>query len=133
PPESSPTRSAAPAAPPFSHALLPAPRRRVRGPCPGPDDPPLAAPPPDLVPRRICALSGLAATELCPSVETEWLPTDRPLSSCRWHRHRQGRVVVSWPPRYRAWAREHGRLDLTTIAEASRPSEGASPRAAEAA
>ena len=40
-------------------------------------------------------------------------------------------VVVSWPPRYRAWAREHGRLDLTTIAEASRPSEGASPRAAE--
>jgi len=118
---------------PIFHDVLLAAQRRVMGRWPGPDDPPLAAPPPDLVPRQICALSGLAATELCPSVETEWLPTDRPLSSCRWHRHRQGRVVVSWPPRYRAWAREHGRLDLTTIAEASRPSEGASPRAAEAA
>jgi membrane carboxypeptidase/penicillin-binding protein PbpC len=42
-------------------------------------------------------------------------------------------VAVSWPPRYRAWAREHGRLDVTTIADARRSSEGASPRTAEVA
>jgi penicillin-binding protein 1C len=118
---------------PIFHDVLLAAQRRVMGRWPGPGDPPLAAPPPELGPRQICALSGLAASELCPSLETEWLPTDRPLSSCLWHRRRQGRLVVSWPPRFRAWAREHGRLDAPTIADTRRPNEGTSSRAAEAA
>jgi penicillin-binding protein 1C len=118
---------------PIFHDVLLAAQRRVMGRWPGPGDPPLAAPPPELVPRQICALSGLAATELCPSLETEWLPTDRPLSSCVWHRRREGRLVVSWPPRYRAWAREHGLLDATTIADARRSNAGASSRAVKVA
>jgi penicillin-binding protein 1C len=103
-------------------------QRRVMGRLPGPDDPPLAVPPPELAPRSICALSGLEATELCPAVETEWLPADRPLVSCRWHRRRGARVVVSWPPPYRAWAREHGLLDVPTIADTRRADDGASSR-----
>src|SRR5439155_278786 len=98
---------------PFSHAVLLPARGRVGGRGPGPDDPPLAAPPPDLVPRQICALSGLAATELCPSVETEWLPPNRPLSSCRWHGRRQVRVVVTLVTRHGTWTRVHGPLGHT--------------------
>ena len=113
---------------PIFHDVLLAAQRRVTGRLPGPDDPPLALPPPDLIPRSICALSGLEATELCPSVETEWLPAGRPLVSCLWHRRRGGRVVVAWPPRYRAWAREHGLLDAAPLTSASRAAEAAPSR-----
>ena len=112
---------------PIFHDVLLAAQRRVTGRLPGPDDPPLAAPPPELAPRSICALSGRDATEHCPSVETEWLPVDRPVVSCRWHRRRGGRVVVSWPPQYRAWARERGLLDTAPIAEARPPHALAAP------
>jgi penicillin-binding protein 1C len=113
---------------PIFHDVLLAAQRRVTGRLPGPDDPPLAVPPPDLVPRPICALSGLEATELCPAVETEWLPAGRPPVSCRWHRRRAGRVVVAWPPRYRAWAREHGLLDATAVSSPPRAAEAAPAR-----
>jgi len=115
---------------PIFHDVLLAAQRRVTGRLPGPDDPPLALPPPELVPRSICALSGLEATELCPSVETEWLPAGRPPVSCRWHRRRGGRVVIAWPPRYRAWAREHGLLDAgaAELSSAPRAAEAAPPR-----
>jgi penicillin-binding protein 1C len=100
---------------PIFHDVLLAAQRRMTGRLPGPDDPPLAAPPPELAPRAICALSGREATALCPAVETEWLPAGRPVASCRWHRRQGGRVVVSWPAPYRAWAREHGLLDVTPV------------------
>jgi penicillin-binding protein 1C len=100
-------------------------QRSVAGRLPGPDDPPLAAPPDGLVPRPVCALSGLDATELCPAVETEWLPADRPGVSCAWHRRRGGRVVVAWPAKYRAWARQHGLLESASGAPPPPPARGA--------
>jgi penicillin-binding protein 1C len=103
---------------PIFHDVMTAAQQAVTGRLPGPGDPPLATPPRDLVPRAICALSGREATERCPAVETEWLPVDRPATSCLWHRRRGGRVVVSWPPTYRSWAREHGLLDPAAIVEA---------------
>jgi penicillin-binding protein 1C len=102
---------------PIFHDVMIAAQQAVTGRLPGPGDPPLAAPPEELVPRAICALSGREATERCPAVETEWLPRDRPATSCRWHRRHGGRVVVSWPPKYRSWAREHGLLDPAAIVE----------------
>jgi penicillin-binding protein 1C len=114
------------AAPVFHDVLLAA-QQRVMGRLPGPDDPLLVAAPAELVPRSICALSGREATRLCPAVETEWLPADRPLPECLWHRRHGGRVAVSWPPRYRSWAREHGLLDTATIVETGRE-DGPSPR-----
>jgi penicillin-binding protein 1C len=43
---------------PIFHDVLLAAQRRVMGRLPGPDDPPLAFPPSELVPRSICAISG---------------------------------------------------------------------------
>jgi hypothetical protein len=61
----------------------------------------------------ICALSGREATPFCPRLETEWIPADLPAAPCRWHRRQTGRVVVDWPPAYRAWARQQGLLAST--------------------
>ena len=115
---------------PIFHDVMMSAQRAATGRLPGPDDPPLAAPPEELVPRAICALSGREATELCPAVETEWLPADRPATSCRWHRRLGGRVVVSWPSRYRSWAREHGLFDRAAMAEPPRERDSSSRPAA---
>jgi len=66
--------------------------------------------PSGLAPRVLCALSGREATAYCPRLETEWIPIDRPAALCRWHLPQRGRVVVDWPPAYRAWARQQGLL-----------------------
>src|SRR5262249_53331208 len=115
---------------PIFHDVLLAAEQRVMGRLPGPDDPPLGAAPPGLVPRSICALSGREATELCPAVETGGPPGAGALGSCLGPRRRAGRVVIAWPPRYRSWAREHGLLDTAAIAE-TRP-QGAPPARAAA-
>src|SRR5712691_1744579 len=69
--------------------------------------------PRDLVPKTMCALSGREATALCPRVRTEWLAAGGAPGPCRWHRHAGTRVVVAWPPEYRAWARAQGLLEAT--------------------
>ena len=56
---------------------------------------------------------GARRRALCPRLETEWIPADRPAAPCRWHRRQSGRVVVDWPPAYRAWARQQGLLAST--------------------
>jgi penicillin-binding protein 1C len=94
---------------PIFHDVMLAAQARVGGRSPAPDDP-LVDRPLDLTPRTICALSGRDATEYCPRLETEWIPGDRAAAPCRWHRLRRDRVVVDWPPIYRAWARQQGRL-----------------------
>ena len=77
--------------------------------------------PRDLVPRTICALSGLEATALCPRVRTEWLAAGGPPGPCRWHRLAGTRVAVAWPSTYRAWARGQGLLDATVPAPPAPP------------
>ena len=97
------------AAPIFHDVMLAAQARagrRVAG-----RDGPVVDRPADLRPRAICALSGRDATAYCSRVEMEWIPADRPAAPCRWHQPVSGRVVVSWPPAYRAWARAQGLLD----------------------
>lgn len=74
------------------------------------DAPTLLAPPPTLVRRRVCALSGLAPTQACPVTVEELLRRKAAsLPPCHWHRRTaDGRGVVHWPARYRAWAAELG-------------------------
>jgi penicillin-binding protein 1C len=105
---------------PIFHDVLLAAQRRVGGGLPTGAET-VVPRPSDLVPRAVCALSGRPATPFCPRVETEWLPVSRPLKDCAWHQRRQGRVAVSWPPVYRAWARARGLLDPTAP-----PADGAS-------
>ena len=110
------------AAPIFLDVLLAA-ERRVSGRLPEASDPPLALPAPGLARRSICALSGRGATEACPRITSEWLPTGD-LPPCQWHRHQGGRTIVDWPPVYRAWARARGLVAPVRAASAShrRPS-----------
>ncbi len=70
----------------------------------------LRPPPADLRRVRVCALSGKAATPVCPaSVEELLRPADAALPPCDWHaRTADGRTVVRWPAAYRAWAAAAG-------------------------
>jgi penicillin-binding protein 1C len=92
---------------PIFHAVLEAAQRRVTGRLPSEQDPPLASATPDLEPHSLCALSGLASTPACPSLQTEWLPLPTRLAACSWHRSEEMRAVA-WPPEYQAWARGRG-------------------------
>ncbi len=105
---------------PIFHDVMLAAQARIGGRVPAAEDP-LVDRPSDLAPRAICALSGRDATEYCPRLETEWIPIDRPAAPCRWHRRLHDRVVVSWPPAYRAWARQQGLMSSTPAAFAPFP------------
>jgi penicillin-binding protein 1C len=113
---------------PIFHDVLLAAQRRVAGRLPEPGDGPLAAPPPGVERRMICALSGRAATPLCPRVEWEWLPAG-PFAPCAWHRHDAGRTVVDWPPAYRAWAAGRGLVARVTRAASTPPARQGPSRA----
>jgi penicillin-binding protein 1C len=70
--------------------------------------------------RRICALSGMAATPSCPSVVDEYAAADG--LPCAWHRG----STVSYPAEYQAWFAatfRQGELDYH-----SRPLEVLQPR-----
>ena len=111
---------------PIFHDVMVAAQQRLGARLPAADDP-LVARPSDLEPRAICALSGREATALCPRIETEWIPADRPLAACGWHRRAGARVVVSWPPAYRAWARQQGRADAAMAAPIPANAQGTMP------
>jgi penicillin-binding protein 1C len=112
---------------PIFHDVLVAAQARVGGGLPAGGETVLSRPP-DLAPHAVCALSGRAATPLCPRVETEWLPASRPRPECAWHHRRRGRVAVAWPPVYRAWARARGLAEATTRVEDSAAEASATPR-----
>jgi penicillin-binding protein 1C len=76
--------------------------------------------------RRVCALSGMAPTEACLSVISEYRYHGEEGEPCTWHRMVNGRGEIVYPAEYQAWftasARE-GSLDYS-----SRPLEIISPR-----
>lgn len=51
---------------------------------------------------KICALSGMSATEDCPSVTDEYCSTEPPL--CTWHSQKNGLFTVCYPSQYQHWA-----------------------------
>jgi hypothetical protein len=68
--------------------------------------------------RAVCALSGSAATPLCPAQILEWVPEGAPPAPCTWHRQTRRGVVVEWPPEYRAWAAGEHLLDSVVVSAA---------------
>jgi penicillin-binding protein 1C len=91
---------------PIFHAVMNAAQRRVANDFVAELAPPIVEAPAELERRRICRLSGLAESEHCNAVMSEWKRVDAPIEICSWH----GRSGVSWPAEYRAWAGERGLL-----------------------
>jgi penicillin-binding protein 1C len=58
--------------------------------------------------ERICALSGLRATNDCPGLDEWFLPGTAPAQYCDWPQ--QGGVV--WPAEYMEWAEQNGRGEV---------------------
>jgi penicillin-binding protein 1C len=96
---------------PIFHDVMMAAQEHVSGRLPGETDATLGEAPVGLSSHPICLLSGLRATEDCPSVGPEWLRDGRLPARCTWHRAVSGRTAVVWPARYRAWARAQGLVD----------------------
>jgi penicillin-binding protein 1C len=59
--------------------------------------------------REICALSGSAANEWCPTRRTEWTPSESSPTLCSWHHLTDEGVHTYLPAEYAAWkSRFHG-------------------------
>jgi penicillin-binding protein 1C len=99
---------------PIFHDVLLAAEAHVAGRLPEGADA-LAAPATGLQATRICALSGRRAGEWCPAVEREWLPGDSAPGACAWHRPAGGRVAVTYPAAYRAFAPALGLPDHVAL------------------
>jgi len=96
---------------PIFHAIMLAAMHRVAGIPPSSAAAATVAQPEATERRRICALSGMAASPWCPATSDEWLPAEAGDGGCAWHRPTPRGVVVDWPAEYRAWASTERVLD----------------------
>jgi membrane carboxypeptidase/penicillin-binding protein PbpC len=80
----------------------------VRGVLPIGSSDALIAPPPELHRHEICAVSGLAAGDACPTRAMEWLSDADASQRCTWHHQMDGGVLTVWPVELRDWARKEG-------------------------
>ena len=90
---------------PIFHAVMLAAERRATG-SHAFSDLSIVNPAADSVRREICALSGLAANQWCPTRRHEWTPAEREPLPCSWHHMSEEGPLTIWPPEYRAWAAE---------------------------
>jgi penicillin-binding protein 1C len=88
-------------------------------------------------PLTVCALSGMEATDACPSTTVEHLPADAVIEPCSFHVRggETGAVRVVYPEPYRSWAARFGRTAGTgrTGGAAEDTAENGARRSAEAA
>ena len=89
------------AAPIFRGVMLAAERRATGGSFRQDDVLPASE---DSAEQEICALSGHAANDWCPTRRREWVAAERPLMPCNWHVAIGAGVVTNWPAEYRSWA-----------------------------
>lgn len=68
------------------------------------DTAPVLAPTNDVRRQSLCAMSGLAAGDACPTRVDEWVPKEAQLGRCTWHHASDEGVITVWPEEYRAWA-----------------------------
>jgi penicillin-binding protein 1C len=90
---------------PIFHAVMLAAERRATG-SHAFSELGIVSPTADSTRREICALSGLAANQWCPTRRHEWTPAERELLPCAWHHMSENGPLTIWPPEYRAWAAE---------------------------
>jgi len=90
---------------PIFHAVMLAAERRATG-SHAFSELSIVSPAADSTRREICALSGLAANQWCPTRRHEWTPAEREPLPCGWHHMSEEGPLTIWPPEYRAWAAE---------------------------
>jgi penicillin-binding protein 1C len=95
---------------PIFHAVMMAAEQKVAGQLSDTGSA-LATPPPNVVRRQVCALSGMAANPWCPSKTAEWLPSEEPDVPCSWHHESDEGLLTVWPAAVRQWAAQHGLAD----------------------
>jgi penicillin-binding protein 1C len=61
-------------------------------------------PPAGLEEATICTLSGMRASDWCPSKAREWVVAAANASTCSWHHQTDEGVITIYPPEYRSWA-----------------------------
>jgi penicillin-binding protein 1C len=88
---------------PIFHAVMLAAEQRARSGVPGAAAERIV-PPPDVIEREVCALSGLAANTWCPNRKREWVATESPDVPCSWHHVSDEGVLTILPPEYAAWS-----------------------------
>ncbi|GMO63157.1 MAG: hypothetical protein Ta2A_10140 [Treponemataceae bacterium] len=53
--------------------------------------------------QEVCALSGMAPNAFCTAVIKEFVPKNKTLPSCAWHRFENGESTLTYPAEYQAW------------------------------
>ena len=95
---------------PIFHAVMMAAVEHAAGALPIGPTLSLAAPPPDVRRAELCATSGMAAGDACPTRVSEWVPADAMGDRCTWHHATDRGLITVWPEPYREWARSAGLL-----------------------
>ncbi len=64
------------------------------------------AQPESYIQQNVCTLSGMKATEDCPSVTREYVALGRSVhfEPCSWHETRNGKTIIKYPSEYQHWA-----------------------------
>ncbi|PKL23267.1 MAG: peptidoglycan glycosyltransferase [Spirochaetae bacterium HGW-Spirochaetae-3] len=79
--------------------------------------------------RRVCALSGMAATDACPHALEEYFLPGKGLLPCDWHGSGPSGVTVRYPQEYRTWLSRYRYASASTAKTAdlriARPVDGA--------
>ena len=61
--------------------------------------------------QEICSLSGMRASEICPSKTMEYVLKSKKSSSstqmCNWHYLRNGKIQIQYPSEYQHWAKSN--------------------------
>jgi penicillin-binding protein 1C len=73
--------------------------------------------PPDSRTVTVCVLSGGLATDACPAVVQETVPSTAEIAPCTYHRRTARGIETVYPPEYAAWLRD-GRKEGSTEDEA---------------
>jgi penicillin-binding protein 1C len=128
---------------PIFHAVMLAAVERVEGALPVGDTRPILAPTPDVHRVELCAMSGMRATDACPTRVSEWMPAGVDVPDCTWHHATDRGLVTVWPEAFRDWARTEGLAtpdgprDAAPIdvraADVTTPAPGDAPRTRQAA
>jgi len=119
---------------PIFHDVMIAAVERARAMLPAGDRTPIVAATSDIRRTRVCAVSGMLATDACPTTMTEWVASDAPAEPCTWHHASDEGLVTVWPEPYRQWARAAGLLvsvspavEITSREQPSRLTESGQP------
>jgi len=104
---------------PIFHDVMLAAVERARGRLPIGDMTPILAPPADVRRIEVCAESGMAPTDACPTRASEWVSAGATKPPCTWHHATDMGTITIWPEVFRPWARSAGRLTVSATPAAA--------------